>query len=230
MSLILLQGAMTVEIEQYLACLQHKREERVHGYRFWRGKLGNSEVIVSRTKMGIINASMATMLGIMTYQPELVINQGTAGAHVEYIKPGDIVIVEKSEYLNSLNMPVRGMGEGSNSLEWEFSNNVEAREATQEWVSYFASKHYPYGDKYIGTIGSGDIYSREVDRIKWIQNKKGNLCEDMETAAVFEICSKMDIEHIGIRVISNNEVTGKEFDPKTAKLLQQYILSTMFKK
>lgn len=227
MKRILLQGAMTIEIETYISLLEDKREERVNGYRFWIGKLGEVEVVVSRTKMGIINAAIATMIGIITYKPTLVINQGTAGAHINSLHINDIVIVNRSEYLNSLNMPIRKIGQGSNSLEWQFNEKAESREATPKWVSYFEAKPYSQGTKVTGTIGSGDIYSREVDRIQWIHKQKGNLCEDMETAAVFEVCYKMNVDYIGIRVISNNELTGEEFDAKSAKNLQEYILSTI---
>lgn len=69
---------------------------------------------------------------------------------------------------------------------------------------------------FYGILGGGDIFDREVDRIKWIQEKKNTLCEDNESIAVYTICDKFKVPCIGFRTITNNEVTQTENDGATS--------------
>lgn len=225
--MILIQGAMTLEIAYYLECLERRQELVVKSYRFFTGKLAGKEVVISRTKMGTLNAAISTMLGILNFEPKFVLNQGTAGAHLEAIHTGDIIIGEQSEYLNYLVMPPRAEGEGSDSLTWHFKAPLKSRSATSELVEFFNNQPYREGEKYVGIIGSGDIYSREVDRIRWIQSHKHSLCEDMETASVYEVCHKMQVPGIGIRIISNNELLLEPFQEEMAETLQRFIIDSL---
>ena len=50
----------------------------------------------------------------------------------------------------------------------------------------------------------------------------------METAAVFEVCEKMGTPCVGLRIISNNEIKGEEFNPDTARYLQEYIWKVVY--
>lgn len=68
---------------------------------------------------------------------------------------------------------------------------------------------------FYGILGGGDIFDREVDRIKWIQEKKNTLCEDNESIAVYTICDRFNVRCIGFRTITNNEVTQTENDGAT---------------
>ena len=74
-----------------------------------------------------------------------------------------------------------------------------------------------------GKAATGDIYSREDDRIIWLEETFHTLCEEMESAAVFEVCDKFRIPCVGLRIISNNELLDEEFNEETAILLQEYI-------
>ena len=80
---------------------------------------------------------------------------------------------------------------------------------------------------YTGTIGSGDVFNREIDRIDWISNNFGNLCEDMESIGVYSVCNKFNIPCIGIRIISNNEITGEELDENQAIILQELLVESL---
>ena len=49
-------------------------------------------VVVSKTRIGEINSAIATTLAIEHYHPRMILNQGTAGALVDWLNTGDIVI------------------------------------------------------------------------------------------------------------------------------------------
>ncbi len=222
--LLLLQGAMGIELDVYIESLTEVEELEFNGFLFWKGRLAGKSVVISKTEMGVLNATIATMTAIEQFRPDYVINQGTAGGHVEDIHTNDIVIAQKAEYLNSLIMPEKKEGEGSDSLLWFFDKKIPAMEADESLIQYFQKEEYKQGNLLTGTIGTGDIFSREADRIHWIHQEKDNLCEDMETYAVYQVCQRLQVPCVSIRVISNNELLGESFDRNSARVLQKHIL------
>lgn len=224
---ILVQGAMDCEIEYFIKSLTDVEKINISSYDFYKGKIGNIDIIVSKTLMGTINSTMATIIGINTFKPDLVINQGIAGSHKRNINVGDIIIGESCCNINSYSMPAKGKGEGSNPFEWEVNKrDKEKILADKELVELFKRKLPLYCNNkvYVGSIGSGDVFNRETDRIDWISQKMFTDCEEMESIGVYTVCQKMKIPCIGIRIISNNELTGKELDENQAEILQKNII------
>ncbi len=80
-----------------------------------------------------------------------------------------------------------------------------------------------------GIIGSGDVWDNEIDRIKWFNEQYGVLCEDMETISTYTVCNKLNVPVIGIRVISDNEITGEKYEKNIAKESQKYVMEIMKK-
>ncbi len=77
--MILIQGAMDVEVEYLIDNLKQIENKIVDGYEFFIGKLNGEDIVVSKTNIGIINASVSTILGIKEFKPNIIINQGTVG-------------------------------------------------------------------------------------------------------------------------------------------------------
>ena len=75
--------------------MQETENKMIAGYEFSIGYINNLKIIVSKTLIGTINATIATAIGVTTFKPDLVINQGIAGAHRANIHNGDIVVGEK---------------------------------------------------------------------------------------------------------------------------------------
>ena len=117
---IIIQGAMEMEIEELLKSVNIEKKENINGFKFYIGEISGYPVIISETQVGIINASMATLLAIQTYNPVAIINQRIAGAHVDYIHRNDIVIGEKSVNINAFITGIKNKDEGSNPFEWQF--------------------------------------------------------------------------------------------------------------
>lgn len=227
MNAILVQGAMQNEIDILMQKYSPGEMRGICGYKFYETSEPETgvKIIISLTEMGIMNACIATQLGISRYMPKYVINQGTAGGHVRDIHTGDIIIGETAVYINSTRSPQRAAGEGSCALEWRPSrNSLIPYGASEELVR--AALDVPFSDARVicGRLGSGDIYSRESDRIDLLHSQLGELCEDMESAAVYKTCSAFGVPVIGIRIISNNELTREEECFERAwNTLQNYI-------
>lgn len=213
---IIIQGAMNMEIEELLKVLEIEKEEDIKGFKFYIGKINNYPVIVSETQVGIINVSMATFIAIQNYNPISIINQGVSGAHVDYIHRNDIVIGEKSVNVNSFITGVKNKDEGSNPFEWQFDKRSFEVKCNIELLENVKKVNNAKYNLFYGVLGSGDIFNREIDRIKWIHEKKNTLSEDNESIAVYTICEKFGVKCIGFRTITNNEVTQKESDGSTS--------------
>lgn len=229
---ILIQGAMDIEIEYLKSKLQNVKNKNISMYEFYEGNINNINVIISKTLIGTINATIATMIGIREFKPDLVINQGIAGSHRRNIHQGDIVVGKQCYNINAYSMPAKKEKEGSNPFEWEINKRAKeikhSDEKTVEGLSEFLKNNYS-NTTYIGTLGSGDVFNREIDRIDWITKTFDNLCEDMESIGMYSVCEKFDIPCIGIRIISNNEITGEKLDEQQAIKLQQLLVEFIYK-
>lgn len=213
---IIIQGAMKMELEELLKNIEIEKEEKINGFNFYEGNINNYPIVISETQIGIINSSMATCIAIQKYNPIVIINQGVAGSHVDYIHRNDIVIGEKSVNINAFITRIKNKGEGSNPFEWQFDTRSVEINANNNLINIAKQMNTNEYNLFYGILGGGDIFDREVDRIKWIQEKKNTLSEDNESIAVYTICDRFGTNCIGFRTITNNEVTQTESDGATS--------------
>lgn len=185
---------------------------------------------MSKTLVGTINATLATTIGILNFHPNIVINQGLAGAHLENLYIGDIVIGEQCHNINAYKMPLKNKGEGSNPFEWELNKRAKDIQYADSRLVDTVEKslmNVTQNKIYRGNLGSGDVFNREYDRITWINHTFHNLCEDMESIGTYSVCNKFKIPCIGIRIISNNELLHEEFNKEKAIELQKTIINIL---
>lgn len=236
MKRILIQGALESEIRYYLEqeCFQNVEETVRNGFTFYmipsdHREPADVQIIIGLTKMGMTNAAVATMTAIHEFAPDMIINQGTAGAHVKELKSGDMVIGRQAVNVHSLEMVKRDFGEGMCPEEWT-GMATEYIDADEKLVRLFEEGiggKTRTGTVVTGILGSGDLFSKEKDRILWIHDKFGNLSEDMESFAVYSACQACGIPCVALRVISNNELLDEDYDKNTAMELQRVIWETI---
>ena len=229
---ILIQGAMDVETDRMAERLEDRREETMAGFRFWQGRYAGLDLVVSRTEVGMVSAAAATVLGIQRFAPSLVLNQGTAGAHRPDLRVGDIVVGRTCVAIQSVLMPKRGAGEGIDPAAWtlwDFDANTPPAvlEGDARWAERFETAPYGGGQVLPGRLGAGDVFNREHDRIQWLRARAGEDCEDMESLAAYRACLRFGVPCLGLRIISNNELTGEPYRRKVGEDLQDFILSVL---
>ncbi|MGL4446974.1 MAG: 5'-methylthioadenosine/S-adenosylhomocysteine nucleosidase [Shewanella sp.] len=235
---ILVQGAMDVEVETLIAALGKVTVNTFGSWTFWEGELSGYPVVVSRTEIGVANAAAATALAMTHYQPKLIINQGTAGGHDPQLYRGDIVIGESSFNMGSYLTELTPKGEGIHPSRWQnFDMTMYLREngevvkhnhfkADPALVAAALSQapHYTKGNVVKGIIGTGDEWNRELDRINWLHHTFGTAVEEMETSAAALVAEAYKCPFVSIRVLSNTDQHGQDFDPQTAVDCQQFVL------
>lgn len=230
---ILVQGAMDIEIEVLKNSIENIEEIIVDSYKFYKGKLENHPIVISKTEIGIMNCGIATLLGIKHFSPSIIINQGTAGGFGKTTHRSDIVIGENCFNLNSYKTPYLKKGQGSNPFNWELQtfregiDQFEKIEADTVLIQFIKTHEKEIWDKQViyGTIGSGDCWNQEIDYITYLNEKYGALGEDMETIGAYKIAHRYEVPIVGIRVISDNEILQEEYDRTLADKAQEFTIS-----
>lgn len=220
---IVIQGALKEELDVLTEYYKPVKVKTVAGFDYYIASYKGSEIVLSKTGVGLINASVCTTAAINEFKPSLVINQGCAGGHTEDVHIGDLIIGKAAVYINNFYTHTKGLGEGSNSLEWYPCKRSYVVDSTPKYVELADGIAYG-GRKLIGTLGSGDIFSKEVDRINYLHSLFGELSEDMESIAALKACELFGVDRLALRVISNNELIGSDFTYDVCKPLQKFVI------
>lgn len=239
---ILVQGAMDIETEYLIKALSNPVKEQIASWTFWKGEIGNKTVIVSRTEIGITNASAATTIGIMKYSPNLIINQGTSGGHDPKLHAGDIVLAEKVINIGAVRTERKEYGIPADDKDGIFFEDVQRiRDSKGNTVDYpyFSSEKkiidiakkidYKNGKIVVGTIGTADQWNRELERIKFIHERYNTSAEEMETVAAAQVAKAFNIPFMGVRILSNTDIHNEDFNPQTAIWCQEYTVELIKK-
>ncbi len=231
MKTILIQGAMDNEINRLVAMFETKLHIKINGCDFYETTTPDKRIIISKTGVGIMNACVATMTAIERYHPDCIINQGIAGAHRPDLRIGDLIVGDSAVYLNSHRSPIKSQGKGSNALLWKPGKKQSCDISSDRRLLGIFEKLPFSGRKIVGKLGSGDMFSREVDRINLLVSQFGEISEDMETAAVYKCAKMCGVAVIGVRIIANNELlrihTNGVSDKTVCEKLQDFIYSSI---
>ncbi len=203
---------MRSEMDRYLPFL-HTQTTLAHRTLF-QGSVEGFPLAVLNTGMGLTNTVAGLLAALPLVQPCAVLSQGTAGAHVDWLKVGDIVCATKLIYGDSR--------KGEEPLPVETADGlVESIDAHPHFIKV--------GEKYnlpLGPITSGYAWRTDAEELTACHAKTGSLCEEMEDAAAAQICREWGVPHGSLRVISNNHLRKDgHYDIGSAAVLQDFILS-----
>lgn len=228
---ILVVGAMSSEINYVIQKLENCKESKLSNYKFYEGTINGYPVNLIKTEVGLINAASSTTLAIEKCDPCCIINEGTAGGITPNHHKKDIIIGEEIFNIMAAKTPYKELGEGSNSLNWNMVSFIEgeddrrivlkADEKLMDFI-YNLKDEYKNGNVYKGVIGSADVWNREKDKLKYLNDKFNVSCEDMESIAVYTVAKNYNIPAVSIKIMSDNELLGEEYEPAVGMYLQEY--------
>lgn len=233
---IIVMVAMEYEMNFLLEKLENRKYEKINKYEFYEGTINDYPIVVCHCHVMSFNATIATTIAITKYNPIAIISQGCSGAHTKDIRKNDIIIGEKCVNIVSSKTPHKKENEGSNSLDWELVSFIENADdklqyqtADKNLIELCKTIPFSKGKIYFGTLGSGDVWNNETDRILHLHEKYGTLCEDMESIAVYYTANTFNIPVIGIRIISNNEVIGDVYAKDFELISQEFTYELILK-
>lgn len=239
---VLIEGAMDVETDYIIARLDDKETVTIGKWLFVSGRYQNRKIVTVATHWGMANAAAVTALAAERFAPCAVISQGTAGGHDPALKNYDIVIATKTVNESAWKTEYAAKGEGADyralkklgvfaydKLQKKFTQEVY--HATDEKLfraATEAGKNYRRGKIVSGIIGTADSWNVQADRILFLREFYGSLCEEMEGDAVAQICQTYDIPFIDIRIISNTVFDGDvDWDTASGEACQELVLNTI---
>ena len=217
--------AMMSELRHALETVSASGSERFGPWRCWEAELNGRPLNFVLSGIGMVNAgaALARMLGAAS--PEYVLNYGCAGAHREDINPGDVVV--GSRYVHHRASTILPDGterhaytpispEDTSVMVTGFDANPRllhvARQATEGWRPdpwHVAAATSEQGSVYFGPVASADSWTQSTRHITRIFDEHETLCEDMEAAALTQICWMHEIPFLAIKDISNNEFQNR---------------------
>ncbi len=232
---VMVQGAVDGELQPLLSALEGRRLVQIDAWTFWTGRIAGKSVVISRTEVGPLNATAATVIGIRFFRPGVVINQGTAGGHNRQLKLWDIIIGERTTDFSGLRQTHGDSGSGMRFEHWSPLYNrlrIDGREpitfesfaADASLVKAALAVPYTRGRVVPGNIGSALRFSRELDLIDWIRRTYKTDSEDMESAYAAGVATAMHVPFVAVRIISNTEWEHPTYETIAGQYGAEFVL------
>lgn len=192
-------GAMDQEVKILKEKMEAPMSWERAGVLFVSGTLGKHDVIVVRSGIGKVAASVTTSLLIQQYGVNMVINTGSAGGIGEGLQVGDVVFSEKLAYFD---VDVTGFGYEYGQLPAGMPLYFEASKYIINEMKKAAEKTGQQVRR--GLIVTGDSFVNSPEKIAEIKSHfpEALACE-MEGAAIAQTARQFNIPFLVVRAISD---------------------------
>ena len=202
-------GAMEPEVAILKAKLTDATTSTFAGYTFYQGQLNNTEVVIVQSGIGKVAAALATALIIDKFNPDYVVNTGSAGGFDQSLKVGDIVISSAVRYHD---VDVTAFGYEIGQLPANpaaYLPHPTLISAAQAGVTALSSTAKTNIQTLVGLITTGDTFmTKEDDIAKARENFPTMAAVEMEGAAIAQTCHQFNVPFVIIRSMS--DIAGKE--------------------
>jgi len=211
-------SSMPFESEKVIAVTKKVRTAKVAGKTVYRGKLSGHDVLLLNSGLGKVNAAHSATCLIENYPVKGVINIGVGGAYPgSGLKIGDVAIASKEIYgdegvitskgwdsLKKIGIPL--VLDGKNKYFNEFLLNKKLLQKVKDRIppnpplqkggwGDFQIKSGPF----ITVSSTTGTRKRAVE----LEERFNAVCENMEGAAIAQVCTIYKIPMLEIRGISN---------------------------
>lgn len=199
-------GAMEEEIEIFRSKLQDRKVEEVAGCEFSMGTIGEQDVVLLKSGIGKVNAAMSTSILLDRYQPDCIINTGSASGVHHSLNVGDVVISTEVRH--------HDVDATAFDYEWGQVPQMPVAYLPDEKLVELAVKNAKE-EKDIqvvkGLIATGDSFMSDADRVEFVRLRISDIyAVEMEAAAVAQVCYNYKVPFVIVRALS--DIAGKEAD------------------
>jgi futalosine hydrolase len=226
-------AAVPQEIELLEKVLERSGRVKTGGFEYIEGAVGNLRIVVCAGGVGKINAAASTAIMIDRYQPQLVINTGCAGAYIgsglsignlvvaseEVLADDGVVVADGWKDLRYMNLP--SVEQGGMSCYNTMPLSRHASEKAMQLADYYGVFLVRGRFATVSTCSGTRQYGAELSH-RW-----SALIENMEGAAVAQVCLRCGVDCLEIRGISNmvEERDLKKWDiPRAVEAAQRFVL------
>ncbi|PTX55196.1 methylthioadenosine nucleosidase /adenosylhomocysteine nucleosidase [Melghirimyces profundicolus] len=223
-------GAMAEEVALFLEEMEENAREEYAGIVFHRGSFSGAPVVVCRSGVGKVNASVCTQLLIDRFDVGTVIFTGVAGALDPALDIGDIVV---SKTCVQYDVDASPLGFPKGTIPFQ---ETSVFQADPEWIrlAMEAAEAWTEGKAIRGKVLSGDRFIAHPEQVRELRETFGGACVEMEGAAVAHVCHLNRIPFVVIRSMSDRAdfsagVNFTEFASRAARC-SNGIVKAMLKK
>ena len=165
-----------------------------------KGLIENKNTVVVKSNVGKVNSARVCQILIDKFNPNLVINIGTAGSVDNKLDIGDVVVANK---LVQYDFDVTPFGRKLGEIE----NIGEFIEVDKKLLDLFKGTNVT-----IGTIATGDKFIVNIEEKNNIRNIFNALCIEMEGASIAQVCLLDKIPFLVIRSITDKQDESSKID------------------
>lgn len=230
---IVIIAAVRQEIELLEKVLEYSGRVKAGGYEYVEGTIGNLRVVVCAGGTGKVNAAAATAVMIDRYQPQMVINTGCAGAYLgSGLSIGNLVVASEEvladdgvevaagwKDLRYMNLP--SVEQGGLSCYNLLPLSRHASEKAMRLADYYGVFLMRGRSATVSTCSGTRELGAELSH-RW-----NAVIENMEGAAVAQVCLRCGVDCLEIRAISNmvEERDLKKWNiPRAIEAAQRFVL------
>lgn len=208
-------GAMEEEVTILRGQLENLQQETVAGCEYNLGTLNGLDVILLKSGIGKVNAAMSTAILLEKFQPDVVINTGSAGGFSPELNVGDIVV---STEVRHHDVDVTAFG-------YEYGQVPQlpaAFKADDKLVEVTLKAAESINDVAVakGLIATGDSFMNDPIRVEFVRGKFQDLqAVEMEAAAIAQVAHQFNVPFVVIRALS--DIAGKESNVSFENFLEK---------
>lgn len=223
-------GAMEQEVELLRNEIENAETKNIANSEFTAGTYKNHEIILLKSGIGKVNAAMTTSILLNEYNPDYVINTGSAGGYDPTLEVGAIVISDEVRH-HDVDVTAFGYEIGQvPQLPAAFKANPYLMDLAEEAV-----KEIGQHQSATGLIATGDIFMHNPEKVEIVRSNFPLMkaCE-MEAAAVAQVCHQFNVPFVVIRALSDiagkeSSISFDEFLPVAAKHSTEIVLRVLEK-
>lgn len=206
-------GIIAAEEKEMLAIKNYMTnisEEKIFELNFIKGNIESKSCVLIECGIGKVNSARTTQLMIDKYNPDYIINVGTAGGLTSDLKIMDIVI---GKDLIQHDFDITGVG---NYEKGEIAGTGKYFLSDDRLINLCENTIKELEDKSfnikIGRIVTGDWFASDTKKSLEIKEEFDADCIEMEGAAIAQVCTLDNIPFLVIRGISDTLNENNEID------------------
>lgn len=212
--------AMELELQGLIDIIKTESTMEKSGTIFYKGKIGNTDVVLVQCGIGKVSAAICTQMLIDFYSPDMIINSGVAGALSADVTVGDVVIATAAVQ-HDFDCTAFGEPKGTLELLGERMVEIPADEEISSKL-YEAAKKLDGTRVFRGIVATGDKFVSDSEERLSIGKEFSALACEMEGGAIAQVCYRAKKPFCILRSISddltnNTSMSFDEFKVMAAK-------------
>jgi len=219
-------GAMEQEVTILKEAISNCKVMQKGGCTFYSGTLNGADVVLLQSGIGKVSVAVGTTILIDQFDPDLIINTGSAGGFDSSLNLGDVVISTEVRYHDA---DVTAFGYEMGQMAGQpaaFVADEKLMETAEKALAKMKDKHAVRG-----LICTGDTFVNSEQHNQFIlKHFPSVIAVEMEAAAVGQTCHQFGKPFVVVRAISDvadkeSPMTFDEFLPLAAKSSSEMVIN-----